>query len=91
MVSISDYPSLIHINFYNLSNGEEWFRLRTNVNQMMMRPQAVTEFLPQVNEVADDFIVTIKSSRDSKSGQIEKFNNEISKWTLESMTCFLSQ
>ena len=72
------------IRNFSLRNGEDWFRLRTNVNQMMMRPQAVTDFLPQVNEVADDFIESIKSRRSETSGTVERFNNEISKWTLES-------
>ncbi len=72
------------------TNGEEWYRLRSAVQQMMMRPKAVSMFLPQVNEVLDDFLARIHRIRDPSTGFVSGFKNEILKWTLESsaMTCF---
>ena len=66
-----------------LRNGDEWYRLRTNINQMMMRPKAVTMYLPSVNVVADDFIARLKEVRSTQTGEVLNFNNEILKWTLE--------
>ncbi|XP_053376953.1 probable cytochrome P450 CYP44 [Mercenaria mercenaria] len=71
------------------TNGEEWYKLRSAVQQMMMRPKAVTVYLPFVTEVADDFIKRLKEIRD-KSGHVKNLRNEISKWNVESaaMTVF---
>jgi hypothetical protein len=51
---------------------------------MMMRPKAVTVYLPFVTEVADDFIERLKNIRDD-SGHVENLRNEISKWNVECM------
>ncbi|KAL5015473.1 hypothetical protein ScPMuIL_009743 [Solemya velum] len=71
------------------SNGDEWYRLRSAVQQMMMRPKAVTAYLPLVNEVASDFVDGISRIKDS-NGDVPNFLNEIAKWNIESsgMTCF---
>ncbi|XP_048746407.2 probable cytochrome P450 CYP44 [Ostrea edulis] len=71
------------------TNGEEWYTLRGAVQQMMMRPQAVTVYLPFVEDIVDDFIKRIRKIR-NKNNEIDYFNYEASKWNLESsaMTCF---
>lgn len=63
-------------------NGEEWYRFRSAVQQMMMRPKAVTVYLPFVEEVVDDFIARIKKIHNS-DGTIENFRLEAAKWNLE--------
>lgn len=63
-------------------NGEEWYKLRSAVQQMMMRPRAVTVYLPFVNEVADDFITHLGAIMD-KNGHVPNLRNEISKWNVE--------
>lgn len=59
------------------------------MQQMMMRPKAVTVYLPFVEEVVDDFIARIKKIH-KIDGTIENFRLEAAKWNLESsgMTCF---
>lgn len=49
---------------------------------MMMRPKAVTVYLPFVAEVADDFIKRLKDIRD-ETGHVKNLRNEISKWNVE--------
>lgn len=63
-------------------NGEEWYTLRGAVQQMMMRPQAVTVYLPFVEDIVDDFIKRIRKIR-NKNNEIDGFNYEASKWNLE--------
>lgn len=65
------------------TNGEEWYRLRSAVQQMMMRPKAVTVYLPFVEKVADDFIQRLKKIR-VESKLIPNLRNEISKWNVKS-------
>ncbi|KAL4226163.1 hypothetical protein ACF0H5_014149 [Mactra antiquata] len=71
------------------TNGEEWYRLRSAVQQMMMRPKAVTVYLPAVTEVADAFIERLKQIMND-NGHVADLKNEISKWNVESaaMTIF---
>ena len=52
------------------------------MQQMMMRPKAVTVYLPLVEEVVDDFITRIKKIRND-DGTISDFRLEAAKWNLE--------
>ena len=47
-----------------------------------MRTQAVTEYLPLVDKVADDFIERLKSVRVG-SNLIPNLRNEIAKWNVK--------
>ncbi|XP_064638363.1 probable cytochrome P450 CYP44 [Lineus longissimus] len=71
------------------SNGEEWYKVRSAIQQLMMRPKEVTEFFHMAEGVATDFLERIRRIRD-KNGEVGNFLNEAKKWTLEtsSMTCF---
>ncbi|VDH98564.1 cytochrome P450, family 49, subfamily A [Mytilus galloprovincialis] len=71
------------------TNGDEWYRLRSAVQQMMMRPKEVTVYLPLVEEVVNDFIKHMKNVK-NKNDEIHDFRCEAAKWNLESsgMTCF---
>jgi len=64
------------------SNGEEWYRLRSAVRQMMLRRKEVHYYLPLVQEVANDFVKHIIRKRD-KNGEIENLADEVAKWSQE--------
>lgn len=49
---------------------------------MMVRPKAVTVYLPLVDEVAEDFIARLKKIRND-DGAVEDFRWEAAKWNLE--------
>jgi cytochrome P450 len=70
-------------------NGEEWYRLRSAVRQMMLRTKEVHYYLPLVQEVAIDFVKHVIRKRD-KNGEIENLLDEVAKWSQESagIVCF---
>lgn len=63
-------------------NGDEWYRLRSAVQQMMMRPKAVATYLPFTNAIANEFLARIDKVKQADD-TVENFMNEIYKWTLE--------
>ena len=65
------------------SNGEQWYRLRSDVQRLMLDLQSVGTFLPLINPVADDFVQRIVKTRDPDTGIVESLYNEIAKWNLE--------
>lgn len=64
-------------------NGEEWNSMRKAIQAVLMRPQDVSDYLPSVNEVADDVIKAIGDNMDS-NGTITHFNNLAGRWNMES-------
>lgn len=65
--------------------GETWAKLRTAVNPIMMNPKMVNGYIPDIDAVAKDFIRKIRTLRDDKSEMPDDFQNELNKWSLESI------
>lgn len=65
--------------------GENWAKLRTAVNPIMMKPKVVKAYIPDIDIVAKDFIRKIKTLRDDKNEMPNDFQNELNKWSLESI------
>ena len=63
-------------------NGEEWYRVRSAVQQMMLRPKEVTTYLPLLLEVTDDFFDKIDRQCD-ENGEVKEFSKELGLWSLE--------
>ena len=91
-VPITHFTNLIQIDsslcyYWTLfSNGEDWYRLRSGVQKMMMVPKEVSAYLPGVNEVTDDFIKQINLQLDEATHQVPDFTNLVQKWKLECMS-----
>ena len=82
---VADNHSFVYILIADVwrSNGEEWYRLRSGVQRLMLDLQSVGTFLPLINPVADDFVQRILHIRDPDTGVVESLDNEIAKWNLE--------
>ncbi|PAV74462.1 hypothetical protein WR25_02446 isoform B [Diploscapter pachys] len=63
-------------------NGDEWYRLRSAVQQIMMRPQAVYAYLPFTNQVTQSLINHIKNET-QRDGQVD-MRRVAGRWSLES-------
>ncbi|CAL4197513.1 unnamed protein product, partial [Meganyctiphanes norvegica] len=70
-------------------NGEEWYRLRHAVQQMMLRPKEVTHYLPLQDKVAIQAVDRL-SQQVGENGIISDLHVTVGKWILESagMICF---
>jgi uncharacterized protein YpbB len=66
-------------------NGEEWYRLRSAVQQMMMRPKEVQHYLPLTDEAAKGFVRKIESTK-TQSHEVENLRMLVAKWNLEGKT-----
>merc|ERR1719357_2305430 len=64
------------------TNGEEWYRLRSNCQQRMLRPREVAQHLPSVNVIADEMVHRLQGLRDS-SGEVADLRTEVGRWSLE--------
>ncbi|KAK7082035.1 hypothetical protein SK128_010802, partial [Halocaridina rubra] len=69
-----------------IENGEEWKRVRTRVQTPMMKPKNVTAYLPQMDQVALDFLDRIATFQKNYGEMPNTFQHEIYKWALESVS-----
>lgn len=63
-------------------NGEEWYRLRSAVRHLMLKPQEVQVYFSAVREIAIDFVSHIENIL--VDGKVENLRDEVSKWAQES-------
>merc|ERR1719259_900663 len=64
------------------TNGEEWYKLRTNCIQKMLRPKEVSFHLPAVDRTALDLINRIEKMRNRRD-EMPDLRSEIGKWSIE--------
>lgn len=67
------------------SQGERWRRLRTAANPVMARPQTIYSYLPNHNEITNDFvhILNTKIGPNNSSITIERFDEKLKLLALE--------
>ncbi|EYC08569.1 hypothetical protein Y032_0065g3618 [Ancylostoma ceylanicum] len=64
-------------------NGDEWYRLRSSIQQVMMRPQAVQKYLPYTNEVAAALVDHIRGESVRNNGNVD-MRKVAGRWALDS-------
>lgn len=71
------------------TNGEQWYRLRSAVQQMMMRPREVVHYLPLANRVASALTSRLQQLCPDQGVVIHQLERLIYKWALDSscMVC----
>jgi len=60
------------------TNGEEWYRLRSNCQQRMLRPKEVSIHLPSVDSIAGDLVKRLEENRNPTD-----INRLVGRWSLE--------
>ncbi|XP_046406717.1 probable cytochrome P450 CYP44 isoform X2 [Ischnura elegans] len=63
-------------------NGDDWYEMRSVVQQIMLKPREVQHYLPQVDGISIKFIDRLLKDR-TMDGHIEDLHNVASKWFLE--------
>lgn len=67
-------------------NGEDWGKVRTAVNPILMNPTNVKLYLPKLLNVNNEFVERIREIRDPKTFVVpDDFILEINRWTFENV------
>lgn len=65
--------------------GKAWSSLRSKVNPVMLQPKTVNSYIPQVDQIACEFLDQVKVTRDINNELPATFGNDLNKWSLESI------
>jgi cytochrome P450 len=65
--------------FYFLRNGEDWAKLRKPIQELILRPVAVANYVGTLASVADDFVDKYKNG-----GTIEDLRETLANYASES-------
>nr|UZE89892.1 cytochrome P450 CYP12AS1 [Chrysoperla zastrowi sillemi] len=70
-----------------LSQGDDWWDMRSKVNPVMMKTQSIRRYTKTVSSIADDLIkkIDILLSESDKSELPDDFLNELFRWSLETV------
>jgi ecdysteroid 25-hydroxylase CYP302A1 len=78
----NDHPNVYNSGGLLPTNGSEWWRLRSEFQQGLSRPQSVKLYLPQTDQVIQEFIDYINTWTQS-AGKHQDFLDELSRLYLE--------
>lgn len=73
---------LLIVCFLYIRNGPEWWRLRSEFQQGLSRPQSVKLYLPEIDQVIQEFVDHINTWTKS-AGKYQDFSDELSRLYLE--------
>jgi len=65
------------------TNGDEWYRLRSNSHQRMLRPRELHRYIPGTDQVARDFVTRIDKVKYSLTEEVTDLRTEVGLWNME--------
>lgn len=70
-----------------LRQNKDWGSFRTAVNPIMMQPRVTTQYIPELNQIADEFLSHVRLYKESNpQGEMPAdFVQELNKWAFESI------
>ncbi|XP_065367559.1 probable cytochrome P450 12d1 proximal, mitochondrial [Calliphora vicina] len=91
--SVKHFRENIKGDFFNqtiglpVAQGENWGKMRSAINPVLMKPQNLTMYLKPLQEINDEFINRIKEIRDPKTQEVPgTFDNELNRLAFESIS-----
>lgn len=66
-------------------HGQAWATMRHKVNPVMLQPKTVKSYIPQVDEIATEFLALVTPTRDANNELPANFGDSLNKFTLESI------
>lgn len=66
-------------------NGEQWHKLRSVVTPVVMSPKITKSNMPEIDQIAREFVERIGSLRDGSDEMPANFMRELDMWALESV------
>lgn len=70
--------------FHFYSIGEDWYKARSTMAKQILKPKAVGQYIPAMNDVTDSLVDRIRDIRPDSDSPIESLPNELCKWATES-------
>ncbi|RWS04458.1 putative cytochrome P450 301a1-like protein [Dinothrombium tinctorium] len=68
-----------------LVHGKEWYNFRSKTQTYLLRPKLVHQYLPIMNEIANEMIERIHSIRSRSDSSIDDFVKELYRYALETI------
>ncbi|XP_037955925.1 cytochrome P450 12b1, mitochondrial [Teleopsis dalmanni] len=67
--------------------GKMWADIRNKVNPILMKVQNVRQNLPQIDEIANEFLIKLEALRDPETNMLSNnFHDELKMWAFESIS-----
>ncbi|XP_072024302.1 cytochrome P450 10-like [Amphiura filiformis] len=67
--------------------GEDWHKIRSPLQQLLIKPRSALRYLPKMEKCAEDF-VDLMSVTKSGNGEVPEFQQTMYRWAIESM-CYI--
>lgn len=81
---MADFDKVSETNIFS-RQGEEWHKMRSLVNPILMQPKIVKAYIPLIDGIVNDFMANIQSLQDENGEMPANFREYINRWSLESI------
>jgi len=67
------------------SHGEEWYKVRSIVQQDMLRPKSAMFYIESIEQISQELVDLIVRNKDM-DGEIDNITDDLYRWSLETIT-----